>query len=56
MAVAMKSELVVLIEGGRRSSKMGRLLRNKVSSKTSLYYELLLTLDARRIYVERESK
>lgn len=47
MLVAVKSELVVLVQGGRQNSKMERLLRNKVT-KTSLYYKLLLTLDARK--------
>lgn len=43
MAMAMKSELVILIKGRIQNSKMGRLLRNEVVSPTCKF---LLTLDA----------
>lgn len=52
MAMAMKSELVILIKGRIQNSKMGRLLRNEVVSPTCKF---LLTLDAGKKYVEHES-
>jgi len=53
----MKSELMILTKGRRQNSKMGRLLRNRESGKSNLYYELSLTSDRRKkIYVECEIK